>query len=138
MNREKFAQKFEEEARKVDWVGIPWRFGMAQADLESGRCADGSIASKTNNLFAITAGSSWKGKTYKTADGRVFRAYDSWADSMRDWVRLMHVTRYHGALVAALSKDLKTFAAELVKAGYTTTDTATYAASLVSRFNTYA
>lgn len=120
-----------EEASKT--TGIPAKFMMGQAALESGwgkrvmRTADGS---SSNNLFGIKAGPGWKGKTVDAvtteyvdgvAQRRVekFRAYDSYADSFRDYAQLMRNNpRYEKVLANA--SDVKGFAQGLQRAGYAT------------------
>lgn len=120
-----------EEASKT--TGIPAKFMLGQAALESGwgkrvmRTADGS---SSNNLFGIKAGPGWKGKTVDAvtteyvdgvAQKRVekFRAYDSFADSFRDYAQLMRNNpRYEKVLANA--SDVKGFAQGLQRAGYAT------------------
>jgi flagellar protein FlgJ len=120
-----------EEASKV--TGIPAKFMLGQAALESGwgkreiRAADGT---NSHNLFGIKAGSDWKGKTVDVAtteyvNGRAqrkverFRAYDSYADSFKDYAKLITDNpRYQNVL--ASGGDATTFAKGLQKAGYAT------------------
>lgn len=78
---------------------------IAQAILESGWGKSG-LTINANALFGIKAGSSWKGKVYScktqecydgvnyTTITDVFRAYDSWEESVED----------HGAFLAGLSR----------------------------------
>jgi len=114
-------------------TGIPAKFMLGQAALESGwgkreiRNADGSAS---HNLFGIKAGPGWKGKvasavTTEYVNGvphtRVekFRAYDSYADSFKDYARLIsNNPRYEKVLAAA--GDASSFAHGLQKAGYAT------------------
>jgi flagellar protein FlgJ len=120
-----------EEASRT--TGIPAKFMMAQAALESGwgkhvmHTADGA---SSYNLFGIKAGASWKGKTVDAvtteyvngvAQKRVekFRAYDSYADSFRDYARLLRNNpRYEKVLANAT--DAHGFAQGLQHAGYAT------------------
>lgn len=120
-----------EEASKT--TGIPAKFMLGQAALESGwgkhviRTADGGTS---HNLFGIKATGNWKGKTVDAVtteyvDGvpqkRVekFRAYDSYADSFRDYAKLLRDNpRYDKVLANAT--DVKGFAQGLQKAGYAT------------------
>ncbi|GAB2748124.1 flagellar assembly peptidoglycan hydrolase FlgJ [Melaminivora jejuensis] len=113
--------------------GIPASFMLGQAGHETGwgrseiRHKDGS---NSFNLFGIKAGGSWKGKvaeitTTEYIDGRAqkvtakFRAYDSYADSFRDYARLITESpRYEKAL--AKTHSAQAWAAELQKAGYAT------------------
>ncbi len=120
-----------EAAEKV--TGIPAKFMLSQAALETGwgrreiRNQDGSSA---NNLFGIKAGPGWKGKvatavTTEYVNGvpqtRVekFRAYESYADSFKDYAKLItNNPRYEKVLANA--KDAAGFAHGLQRAGYAT------------------
>ena len=124
-------QAHAEEASRT--TGIPARFMLGQAALESGwgrkeiLTADGTTS---HNLFGIKAGSSWHGKTVDAvtteyrdgvAQRRVekFRAYDSYADSFRDYAHLLRSNpRYQG--VIANAHDASGFAQGLQRAGYAT------------------
>jgi flagellar protein FlgJ len=114
-------------------TGIPARFMLGQAALESGwgkaeiRGADGQ---NSHNLFGIKAGASWKGKTVdivttEYVNGKpqkqvdTFRAYDSYADSFRDYGNLLrNNARYQNVL--AQGHDAAGFAQGLQQAGYAT------------------
>jgi flagellar protein FlgJ len=114
-------------------VGIPPRFMVGQAALESGwgrheiRAADGTT---THNVFGIKAGRSWKGPTVeKTTTEYVngvaqkitakFRAYASYGESFQDYAKLLRSNpRY--APVLAQAHDAKGFAHSLQKSGYAT------------------
>ena len=114
-------------------TGIPARFMLGQAALESGwgkaeiRGADGQ---NSHNLFGIKAGASWKGKTVdivttEYVNGKpqkqvdTFRAYDSYADSFRDYANLLrNNARYQNVL--AQGHDAAGFAQGLQQAGYAT------------------
>ena len=114
-------------------TGIPAKFMLGQAALESGwgkkeiRGIDGSTS---HNLFGIKATGSWKGRvveamTTEYIDGvahkriEKFRAYDSYADSFRDYANLLRNNpRYQNVLVNAT--DLNSFAQGLQRAGYAT------------------
>jgi flagellar protein FlgJ len=120
-----------EEASRA--TGIPAKFMLGQAALESGwgkreiRNADGS---SSHNLFGIKAGPGWKGKvatavTTEYVNGvpqtRVekFRAYDSYADSFKDYAKLLSSNpRYEKVLASA--GDASSFAHGLQRAGYAT------------------
>ncbi len=135
-------------------TGIPAAFMVAQAAHESGwgrreiRMADGSSA---HNLFGIKAGPNWKGPvaTVTTTEfsGGVahkttatFRAYGSYAESFRDYARMMaRSSRYAGVVSQAASAgttvaSASNFAAGLQRAGYAT-DPA-YADKLTQVINT--
>ena len=114
-------------------TGIPAKFMLSQAALETGwgkreiRNQDGTVS---NNLFGIKAGPGWKGKvatavTTEYVNGRPqtrvekFRAYDSPADSFKDYAKLItNNPRYEKVLANA--KDAAGFAQGLQKAGYAT------------------
>ncbi len=128
--QEKLGMHAEEASRTT---GIPAKFMLGQAALESGwgkreiKNADGSAS---HNLFGIKAGPGWTGKVVKavtteyvngTPQTRVekFRAYDSYADSFRDYARLLSSNpRYDKVLASA--RDASSFAQGLQKAGYAT------------------
>ena len=130
-------------------TGIPAKFMLGQAALESGwgrreiRARDGS---NSHNLFGIKAGPEWKGRVVETttteyvngkAQLRVekFRAYDSYADSFKDYARLLTSNpRYEKALAAATGGDGASFARNLQRAGYATDPNyATKLASIIKR-----
>ena len=133
-----------EEASRA--TGIPAKFMMAQAALESGwgrreiKAADGS---PSFNLFGIKAGAGWKGKvvdarTTEYINGvahtkvEKFRAYDSYADAFKDYARLLSKhPRYQN--VIANAQDVRGFAVGLQRAGYATDPQ--YAAKLMNIIN---
>ena len=130
-----------EEASKV--TGIPAKFMLGQAALESGwgkREIKGRDGSNSHNLFGIKAGSDWKGKVVEAttteyvngkAQTRVerFRAYPSYADSFKDYAKLLAGNpRYEKVL--ASGGDASSFARGLQKAGYATDPN--YAAKLTN------
>ncbi|GGC03759.1 flagellar rod assembly protein/muramidase FlgJ [Oxalicibacterium flavum] len=129
-----FQDKLQAHAEAAERsTGIPARFMLGQAALESGwgkrmiRTADGS---NSHNLFGIKATANWKGRTVDAVtteyiDGvpqrRVekFRAYDSYADSFRDYANLLsNNPRYEK--VIANARDAEGFARGLQRAGYAT------------------
>jgi len=114
-------------------TGIPARFMVGQAALETGwgkaeiRGADGQ---NSYNLFGIKAGANWKGQTVdivttEYVNGQPqkqvesFRAYNSYADSFRDYANLLRGNaRYQN--VIAQGQDAAGFAQGLQQAGYAT------------------
>ena len=114
-------------------TGLPAHQMIGQAALESGwgrreiLMADGS---NSYNLFGIKAGADWKGKVaeVKTTEyhngvaskpKEKFRAYDSYADSFRDYARLLSENpRY--AKVLEQGESIQGFAHALQNAGYAT------------------
>jgi flagellar protein FlgJ len=114
-------------------TGIPAKFMLGQAALESGwgkheiRNSDGS---SSHNLFGIKADRNWKGRVAENVTTEYvngvprqtvakFRAYDSYADSFRDYASLLKDNpRYEKVL--ASGADARGFAQGLQKAGYAT------------------
>jgi peptidoglycan hydrolase FlgJ len=114
-------------------TGLPAHQMIGQAALESGwgrreiKMADGS---NSYNLFGIKAGANWKGKVaeVKTTEYQngvaskpveKFRAYDSYADSFRDYARLLSENpRY--ATVLEQGESVQGFARALQSSGYAT------------------
>ncbi len=134
LDRHNFSAKLKSFAESASAAtGIPARFMLAQAALESGwgkrsiKLPDGS---DSHNLFGIKAGSSWKGKvaevfTTEYVNGlpkkimQKFRAYDSPAEAFADYAALLkHSPRYSG--VVASATDAAGFAQGMQKAGYAT------------------
>jgi flagellar protein FlgJ len=106
---------------------------LGQAALETGwgkREIRGADGSNSHNLFGIKAGANWTGKTVEVATTEYvngvpqkrmekFRAYDSYADSFRDYASLLkNNPRYQN--VIANSQDASSFAQGLQRAGYAT------------------
>lgn len=100
---------------------------LAQACLESGYGSSGLMV-KAHALFGIKATKSWKGKVYssKTREvynsieqtvSAVFRAYDTVADSIRDYFKLISGKRYAKALTAKTVEDAINI---IVSSGYAT------------------
>jgi flagellar protein FlgJ len=131
---ESFVQRLLPHAQAASAAsGIPARFMLGQAALETGwgkaeiRAADGQ---NSHNLFGIKAGAGWKGKTVdivttEFVNGKPqkqvesFRAYDSYADSFRDYASLLRGNaRYQN--VIAQGQDAAGFARGLQQAGYAT------------------
>jgi len=128
--QEKLAAHAEEASRTT---GIPAKFMLGQAALESGWgkreivAADGA---RSHNLFGIKATSGWKGRVVEATTTEYvngvpqrkvekFRAYDSYADSFRDYARMLKKNpRYENVLANA--RDAVGFANGLQRAGYAT------------------
>jgi len=128
--QEKLAAHAEEASKAT---GIPAKFMLGQAALESGwgkREIKGRDGTNSHNLFGIKAGSDWKGKvveatTTEYVNGKAqtkverFRAYDTYADSFKDYAKLLASNpRYEKVLASA--GDASSFAQGLQKAGYAT------------------
>lgn len=128
--QDKLAEHANEASRST---GIPAKFMLGQAALETGwgkREIRGADGSNSHNLFGIKAGANWTGKTVEVATTEYvngvpqkrmekFRAYDSYADSFRDYASLLkNNPRYQN--VIANSQDASSFAQGLQRAGYAT------------------
>nr|WP_217344267.1 flagellar assembly peptidoglycan hydrolase FlgJ [Noviherbaspirillum sp. L7-7A]MBV0878402.1 flagellar assembly peptidoglycan hydrolase FlgJ [Noviherbaspirillum sp. L7-7A] len=128
--QDKLAEHANEASRST---GIPAKFMLGQAALETGwgkREIRGADGSNSHNLFGIKAGANWTGKTVEVATTEYvngvpqkrmekFRAYDSYADSFRDYASLLkNNPRYQN--VIANSQDASSFAEGLQRAGYAT------------------
>ena len=102
---------------------------IAQAILESGWGKSG-LTVKANALFGIKAGKSWKGKVYSAQtqecyDGAtfttitaLFRAYDSWAESVADHSALLTSAARYKAVIG--ERDYKAACRAIKAAGYAT------------------
>jgi flagellar protein FlgJ len=142
-----FVQQHQQAAATVAREsGIPAGYMIGQAGHETGwgkseiRMRDGT---PSYNLFGIKATSSWKGKVAEVTTteyvGGVprkttarFRAYDSYADSFRDYARLItRSPRYDKAMDQIGS--VNGFASSLQRAGYATDPQ--YAAKLSRAIN---
>jgi flagellar protein FlgJ len=127
--------------------GIPASYMIGQAGHETGwgkseiRNADGT---PSHNLFGIKATAAWKGKvaeitTTEYIDGEPrkvtakFRAYDSYADSFRDYAKLIGNSPRYDKVMDQLG-SVQGFASGLQKAGYATDPQ--YAAKLSRAINT--
>jgi flagellar protein FlgJ len=114
-------------------TGIPAKFMLGQAALESGwgkREIKGRDGVASHNLFGIKAGPEWKGKvaeavTTEYVNGvpktrtEKFRAYDSYADSFRDYAKLITDNKRYEKVLASAG-DASSFAEGLQRAGYAT------------------
>jgi flagellar protein FlgJ len=136
--RAEFVKKYGSFIHKaIEGSGILAGTLVAQAILESSgkdlqgnfKVAGSKLSREANNLFGIKASSSWKGKTYNINTGEVingknvvvnadFRAYDSYEDSIKDYVNFLSKNpRYAKVLKATTVKDQ---AIELKNANYAT------------------
>ena len=117
-------------------IGIPARFMVGQAALESGwgkheiRAADGT---STHNVFGIKAGRDWTGPVVeKTTTEYVngvaqkvtakFRSYASYSEAFNDYAKLLRDNPRYSSVLASAGKtqDAKGFAHSLQKSGYAT------------------
>lgn len=131
--KREFVQKVWPYAQQASReTGIPAHFMVAQAALETGwgkfeiRHADGS---QSFNLFNIKAGGRWNGGFAKALtteylngsavrENAGFRAYGSYAESFRDYARLIGGNSRYAA--AARQTDARAFAEGLQRGGYAT------------------
>ena len=109
--------------------GVLASLTLAQAILESGWGKSG-LTVKANALFGIKAGKSWKGKVYSAQtqecyDGAtfttitaLFRAYDSWAESVDDHSALLTSAARYKAVIG--ERDYKAACRAIKAAGYAT------------------
>jgi flagellar protein FlgJ len=124
-------------------TGVPAHLMLGQAALESGwgkheiKAADGT---PSNNLFGIKAGNSWSGKVVEAAtteyingvkQNRIekFRAYDSYADSFKDFANMMRTSPRYENVMANLN-NTHNYAQAMQQAGYATDPN--YASKLAS------
>ena len=136
--RAEFVKKYGSFIHKaVEGSGILAGTLVAQAILESSgkdlqgnfKVAGSKLSREANNLFGIKKSKSWTGKVYNINTGEVlngknvvvnadFRAYDSYEDSIKDYVKFLSENpRYAKVLKATTVKDQ---AIELKNAGYAT------------------
>jgi flagellar protein FlgJ len=134
MSQSTFVERHTDAAIRIEKeTGIPASFMVGQAGHETGwgqheiKMRGGK---SSNNLFAIKADSSWKGKVAEVttteyvngvAEKRVakFRAYDSYDESFRDYARMITKSpRY--AQASQQTGSAFAFASSLQKAGYAT------------------
>ena len=143
-----FVQRHSGVAAEVEKTsGLPSGFMLGQAGHETGwgrHEIKGRDGAQSFNLFGIKATAGWKGKvaeivTTEYVDGVAkkmvakFRAYDSYADSFRDYARLITQSpRY--AQVSQQTDSAHAFASGLQKAGYATDPQ--YASKLSRAINT--
>ena len=144
---ESFVGLMKDEAKKVATeFQLPLELILTQAAHESAYGLSG-LTQKAKNLFGFT-GQSWQkaGKpvvempTYEFVKGawvrltRPFRAYETYADSMRDYARLLTTQpRYAKAVAAARSGNLQRAFDELGRSGYATDPT--YGAKLTGVYS---
>jgi flagellar protein FlgJ len=140
----RFARQVGRQAERVSRsTGLPAKFMMAQAALESGfgrheiKFENGDTS---HNLFGVKAGPSWNGRvvealTTEHIDGvdqkRVekFRAYSSYEESFRDFAALIRNNPRYQAVMGSLHDPIR-YANAMQKSGYATDPN--YAAKLKS------
>lgn len=126
----RMAQHAAEASRAT---GVPAHLMLGQAALESGwgkRELKGQDGTPSNNLFGIKATGNWEGKVVEATTTEYingvkqkriekFRAYDSYADSFKDFANLMSNNPRYEKVMANLN-DVNGYAQAMQKAGYAT------------------
>ena len=109
--------------------GILASLTIAQAILESG-WGTSELAAKANALFGIKADARWSGRAYSkdtkecydgatyTTITALFRAYDSWAESVADHSAFLLANKRYAAVVG--ERDYKVACKAIKAAGYAT------------------
>jgi flagellar protein FlgJ len=129
-----FTDKLASFARQASNAsGLPAQFMLGQAALETGwgkKEIKGSDGTPSNNLFGIKATGSWNGKVVSTLTTEYingekqlkvekFRAYDSYADSFKDFANLITSNPRFNNVLNNLS-NANGYADAMAKAGYAT------------------
>lgn len=128
--QKKMAHHAESASRAT---GIPANLMLGQAALESGwgkREIKASDGTASYNLFGIKATPNWNGKVVEAVTTEYvngikqkriekFRAYDSYADSFKDFANLMRNTPRYENVMANLD-NIQNYAKAMQKAGYAT------------------
>ena len=129
-NREKFIN--EVYAQTYDLAkeeGISHDFILAQIIQETGWGKH--ILEDTNNIFNIKAGKSWEGeratfRVWEVEHGRKvwvnddFRKYDSYGESVADWISFLHENKRYDDLFTQRDLSTEEFAKRIQDAGYAT------------------
>lgn len=124
-------------------TGVPAHLMLGQAALESGwgkRELKGADGTSSYNLFGIKATANWQGKVVEATTTEYihgvkqkriekFRAYDSYADSFKDFASMMKNNQRYEKVLANL-QDIDGYAQAMQKAGYATDPN--YASKLAS------
>ena len=142
MTANQFIKTLWPTINKVGMSDIIKQVCLAQACLETGY-GSSDLMVKAHALFGIKATKSWKGKVYsaKTREvynsieqtvSAVFRAYDTVADSVRDYYKLISGKRYAKALTAKTMMKAITI---IANAGYATDPN--YSLKVIEIYNQY-
>ena len=143
-----FTNKMSSYAQQAsNATGLPAQFMLGQAALETGwgkKEIKGADGTPSNNLFGIKASGNWTGKTVsavttefingeKQTRVEKFRAYDSYADSFKDFANLISSNPRYQNVLNNLS-NVNSYADAMAKAGYATDpDYAKKLASVIKR-----
>ncbi len=129
-----FHQRMSEHAAEASRAtGVPAHLMLGQAALESGwgkREIMSPDGTSSRNLFGIKATSDWKGKVVEATTTEYvhgikqkriekFRAYDSYADSFKDFANLITSSPRYKQVVENLH-DIHSYAQAMQKSGYAT------------------
>lgn len=117
--------------------GVPASITLAQGILES-RYGLSRLASEGNNHFGIKCHKDWKGKTMAYDDdakGECFRVYQTAEESFRDHSDFLRYRDRYKFLFEFDTKDYKSWAYGLKKAGYATDPN--YPAKLIKYIEDY-
>ncbi|MBU3621874.1 flagellar assembly peptidoglycan hydrolase FlgJ [Polynucleobacter sp. CS-Odin-A6] len=129
-----FTDKLASFARQASNAsGLPAQFMLGQAALETGwgkKEIKGSDGTPSNNLFGIKATGNWNGRVVSTLTTEYingekqvkvekFRAYDSYADSFKDFANLITSNPRFNNVLNNLS-NVNSYADAMAKAGYAT------------------
>ncbi len=126
----RMAQHAQEASRST---GVPAHLMLGQAALETGwgkREIKANDGTPSNNLFGIKATGNWTGKVVEATTTEYingvkqrriekFRAYDSYADSFKDFANLMRNNPRYENVMANL-QNVNGYAQAMQKAGYAT------------------
>ncbi|WP_334107110.1 flagellar assembly peptidoglycan hydrolase FlgJ [Methylobacillus sp.] len=133
-NSREFVQQMQQHAEAASQdSGIPAHLMLGQAALETGwgkRQITGTDGTPSHNLFGIKAGPNWKGQTVEALTTEYingapqkriekFRAYDSYADSFRDFANLMQNNPRYGNVMNN-THNAAGYAQAMQDAGYAT------------------
>jgi len=128
--KNRMAKHAEEASRST---GVPAHLMLGQAALESGwgkRELKGADGTPSNNLFGIKASGNWDGKVVEATTTEYihgvkqkriekFRAYDSYADSFKDFANMMSNNPRYNKVMASLD-NVNSYAQAMQNAGYAT------------------
>jgi flagellar protein FlgJ len=129
-----FTDKLASYARQASSTsGLPAQFMLGQAALETGwgkKEIKGVDGTPSNNLFGIKATGNWNGRVVSTMTTEYingekqlkvekFRAYDSYADSFKDFANLITSNPRFQHVLNNLS-NVNSYADAMAKAGYAT------------------
>lgn len=129
-----FQDRMSEHAEQASRAtGVPANYMLGQAALESGwgkREIKGVDGTPSNNLFGIKATGNWTGKVVEAATTEYvhgvkqqriekFRAYDSYADSFKDFANMMRTNQRYDNVMSNL-QNVNDYARAMQNAGYAT------------------